>query len=78
MDRFRVRIRVEIVPAKETDGYEGGKSDLDGIDEEIVEMVSAEQAVSIDDMEETLLEKSYEVMRRALGKHLSEVSKRGL
>ncbi len=33
---------------------------------------------SIDDMEETLLENAYEVMRRALSKHLSEVSKKGL
>ena len=78
MDRYKVRIRVEIVPAGESDGSDGGGSGLDGIDEEAVETVSGEQAVSIGDMEETLLENAYEVMRRALGKHLSEVSKKGL
>lgn len=76
MDRYKVRIRVEIVPAGEPDGPGGGS--LDGIDEEAVKTISAEQASSIDDMEETLLENAYDVMRRALGKHLSEVSKKGL
>ena len=78
MDRYKVRIRVEIVPAGAPDDSDGGGGSLDGIDEEAVETISAEQAASIDDMEETLLENAYEVMRRALGKHLSEVSKRGL
>jgi hypothetical protein len=78
MDRYKVRIRVEIVPAGESDSPEGGGGSLDGIDEEAVETLSAEHAASIDDMEETLLENAYAVMRRALGKHLSEVSKRGL
>jgi len=78
MERYKVRIRVEIVPAGEPQGSDGGDGSLDGIDEEAVETISAEQAASIDDMEETLLENAYEVMRRALGKHLSEVSKRGL
>ncbi len=78
MDRYKVRIRVEIVPAGAPEGSDGGGGSLDGIDEEAVETISAEQAASIDDMEETLLENAYEVMRRALGKHLSEVSKKGL
>jgi len=78
MDGFKVRIRIEIVPEGETDGTEDGGSGLDGIDEEAVATVSAAQAISIDDMEETLLENGYEVMRRALSKHLGEVSKRGL
>ncbi len=77
MDRYKVRIRVEIVPAGEPGGSDGGGGSLDGIDEEAVETISGEQAASIDDMEETLLENAYEVMRRALGRHLSEVSKRG-
>ena len=77
MDRYKVRIRVEIVPAGEPDGPGGGGS-LDGIDEVAAETVSAEQASSIDDMEEVLLENAYDVMRRAMAKHLSEASKRGL
>jgi len=68
MDRYKVRIRVEIVPAGAPEGSDGGGGSLDGIDEEAVETISAEQAA----------ENAYEVMRRALGKHLSEVSKRGL
>ena len=78
MDRYKVKIRVEIVPVGEPDGSDEGDISLDGVDEEAVQTVSAEQAVSIDDMEEVLLENSYEVMRRAIGKHLSTVSKRGL
>jgi len=78
MDEFRVRIRVEIVPAGETDSSESESSGLDRIDEEAVETVTAAKAVSIDDMEETLLDNAYEVMRRALGRHFTEVSKRGL
>ena len=78
MDGFKVRIRIEIVPESEADGSEDGGSGLDGIDEQAVATVSAAQATSIDDMEETLLENGYEVMRRALSKHLGEVSKRGL
>ena len=78
MDQFRVRIRVEIVPAGESDGSDGAGSGLDGIDEEAVESISAAQAASIDDMEDTLLENAYEVMRRALSKHLGDMSKRGL
>lgn len=78
MSGFRIKIRVEIVPEVDAHGWEGGDTGLDGIDEEAIKTVSDEQAVSIDDMEETLLENAYEVMRRALSKHLSDMSKRGL
>jgi len=74
MDGFRVRIRVEIVPTGEAAGAGG----LSRVEEEAVAQITATQAVSIDDMEETLLENAYEVMRRALGEHFTKVSKRGL
>ena len=51
---------------------------MDGVDEEAVQRISAETATSIDEMEETLLVNAYEVMRRALTRHLTEVSKGGL
>jgi hypothetical protein len=78
MDGYKLRLRVEIVPTAETDGCGPQQCGLDGVDEEAVEMISATKATSIDEMEETLLENGYEVMRRALSKHLTEVSKRGL
>jgi len=78
MGRYKVRFHVEIVPIGESGGPDPEGGILDGVDEEAVRTVSAEQAVSIDDMEETLLENAYEVMRRAVGKHLSAVSKKGL
>jgi len=74
MDGFRVRIRVEIVPTGEAAGAGG----ISSVDEEAVAMITTPHAVSIDDMEETLLENAYEVMRRALGEHFTKVSKRGL
>ena len=78
MDGFRVRVRVEIVPAGDADDASGEASDVNHVDEEAVRKVSASQAVSIDDMEEVLLENAYEVMRRALGEHFAKVSKGGL
>jgi predicted glycosyltransferase involved in capsule biosynthesis len=78
MDGFKVRIRVEIVPASEADGAPREAGGISYVDEEAVKRVSAAQAVSIDDMEEVLLENAYEVMRRALGEHFAKVSKRGL
>ena len=77
MDGFRVRIRVEIVPEGDADG-EVGDIVLDGVDEEVVERITAAQALSIDDMEETLLGNAYDVLRQALSKHFAERSKRGL
>lgn len=78
MDEFMVRIRVEIVPAGQADGATGEAGELNQVDEEAVRRISAAQAVSIDDMEEALLENAYDVMRRALARHFSEASKRGL
>jgi len=78
MDGYKVRVRVEIVPAGEADGTTREAGDISHVDEEAVRKVSAAQAVSIDDMEEVLLENAYEVMRRALGEHFAKVSKRGL
>ena len=73
MDGFRVRVRVEIVPAGDADDASGEASDVNHVDEEAVRKVSASQAVSIDDMEEVLLENAYEVMRRALAEHFAKV-----
>jgi len=78
MDGFKVRIRVEIVPAGGTDNATGEAGGISHVDEEAVREVNAARAVSVDDMEETLLESTYEVMRRALGEHFAKVSKRGL
>lgn len=76
---YRVRVHIEIVPAGQDADTSGGKNGaLDGVDEEAVKTITEEQAVSIDDMEETLLQNTYEVMRRALERHFSEASKRGL
>jgi hypothetical protein len=78
MAGFRIRFRVEIAPEDEADGATGAGDGISTVDEEAVRTVSAAQAVSIDDMEEALLENVYEVMRRALGEHFARVSKRGL
>ena len=78
MDGFKVRVRVEIVPAAEADGAPREAGGISYVDEEAVRNVSAAQAVSIDDMEEVLLENAYAVMRRALEEHFAKVSKRGL
>lgn len=76
---YTVRVRIEIAPAGRDANTPGGeKRSLDGIDQEAVRTITEEQAVSIDDMEETLLENAYEVMRRALERHFGDVSKRGL
>jgi len=78
MDGFKIRIRVEIVPASEADEAICQRADISHVDEEAVRKVSASQAVSIDDMEERVLDGAYEVMRRALGEHFTKVSKKGL
>lgn len=78
MERFKVRVRIEIVPESEGDAARREPADLDGVEEETVERVAAESAASIDDMEETLLKNGYETMRRALSRHFEKVSKRGL
>jgi len=78
MDDYKVRIRFEIVPVTEPDGSGAGAADVDGVEQEAVQIVGATKAVSIDDMEEVLLKNSYEVMRQVLAQHFAEVSKRGL
>jgi len=78
MERFKVKVRIEIVPESEGDSTRRDAADVCGIEEEAVELVAAETAASIDDMEETLLKNGYDTMRRALSRHFAEVSKRGL
>ena len=78
MDKFKLKVRIEIVPIK--DGQqteEASHQAVDWVDEEAVEVISAQAATCIDDMEEVVLQKGYEVMRQALSRHLSEISKKG-
>ncbi len=79
MDKFKLKVRIEIVPIADGQQAEGTSHQAaDWVDEEAVEVISAQAATCIDDMEEVVLQKGYEVMRQALSRHLSEISKKGL
>lgn len=77
MGDYLVRVRIEIVPKAAAAGGTPPAA-VERVEEEMVEAVTAEQAVSLDDMEETLLETSYAAMRQALVQHFTRVSKKGL
>lgn len=72
MKNHKIRIRVEIVECEEENNGKAEKVN----DGEFEMIVTGQQAVSIDDIEQAVLATNYPAIRDALSKHLSEISKK--
>ena len=72
MKSHKIRVKIEIIECEEDATREPGKID----DGEFEMVITGQQAISIDDCEQAVLETNYEAIRDAVKKHLSEVSKK--
>lgn len=72
MGNYKIKVRVEIVECEEPVLDNPVKTD-----EGTFELnITPEQACSIDDCEQALLETNYPAIREAMAKHLTEISKK--
>jgi hypothetical protein len=72
MKSRKIRVKIEIVECEE----EPEKNPAKVSDGEFEMIISEQQATSIDDCEQALLETNYEAIRDAVRRHMSEVSKK--
>lgn len=72
MGNYKIKVKVEIVECDAKNGRTPQEKD-DGSFEMIID---EKDAISIDNSEKALLSTAYPSIRKALGKHLEEVSKK--
>lgn len=72
MGNYKIKVKVEIV---ECDA-ENGKTAQEKADGSFEMIIDEKDAISIDNSEQALLSTAYPSIRKALAKHLEEVSKK--
>lgn len=69
---YKIKVKVEIVESDQEAEVDLNQSE----DGQFELVISAEQAVSIDECEQALLRTNYPAIRAAIAKHLTELSKK--
>ena len=69
---YKIKVKVEIVESDQEAAVDLSQTE----DGEFELVISAEQAVSIDECEQALLRTNYPAIRAAIAKHLTELSKK--
>ena len=69
---YKIKVKVEIVKSDQEAAVDLSQTE----DGEFELVISAEQAVSIDECEQALLRTNYPAIRAAIAKHLTELSKK--
>ena len=72
MSNFKIKVHVEIIESDEKNEKEPQQQD----DGSFTMIIDEKDATSIDNSERALLETSYPAIRKALAKHLENVSKK--
>lgn len=72
MDKYKIRMKVEIVPCTESATHKPVERDDGSFEITIAEP----DALNIDKCERALLQTAYPTLREALSRHLSEMSKK--
>jgi len=74
MGKFKIRVKVEIVESDQQNEIEHGPQEQN--DGSFTMIIDQKDAESIDNSEKALLETAYPTIRKALSKHLENVSKK--
>ena len=69
---YKIKVKVEIVESDQEAAVDLSQTE----DGEFELVISAEQAVSIDECEQALLRTNYPAIRAAIANHLTELSKK--
>lgn len=77
MKQYRLRIRMEIVESDEDLSAADAQAALEQVEAEAVEVVGEPCALSLDDLEEVLLDNGYATMRQLLSRHFAQTAKKG-
>jgi hypothetical protein len=73
MGGYRIQVKVEMVECND----DSNENDLiEQIDGSFAMMISEKDAISIDNCESAILQTAYPTIRKAISKHLSDVSKK--
>jgi hypothetical protein len=74
MGKYEIKVKVEIVESSKQNAHEPQEQN----DGSFTMIIDEKDAVSIDHSEKALLETAYPTIRKALSKHLENVSKKKL
>ena len=74
MGKYEIKVKVEIVENEQPNENEHGPQEQD--DGSFTMVIDQKDAESIDNSEKALLETAYPTIRKALSKHLENVSKK--
>ena len=74
MGKYKIKVKVEIVESDQLNENEHGPQEQN--DGSFTMLIDEKDAVSIDNSEKALLETAYPTIRKALSKHLENVSKK--
>lgn len=69
---YKVQVEIKIVETSDS----SVESALDMMDSDAVRFISTKDGETIDGIERAVVDTSYDAMRKALSKHLSELSKK--
>ena len=72
MGKYKIKVKVEIVESSKQNAHEPQEEN----DGSFTMIIDEKDAVSIDHSEKALLETAYPTIRKALSKHLENVSKK--
>ena len=72
MERYKIKVNVELVKCNEPVNHELTKNN----DGSLSMVISGDDAISIDMCEKSVLQIAYPTIRKAVSKHLSEISKK--
>ena len=73
MSRYRIQVKVELIECDDDSNENGLKEQKDG---SFAMTISEKDAISIDNCERSILQTAYPTIRKAISKHLSEISKK--
>lgn len=69
---YKIQVEIRIVETPDNSSV----ASLDKADSDAVKLISTESGESIDGIERAVVDTSYDAMRKALSKHLAEISKK--